>query len=223
MKLVHPLLEQQIMFSENNVNVLVIENRKFMSEFVQEFNNQINGLEGRFVLSDSGKEAKIDKKVEIIIDYFNIDFNNKKIRNKLYKFMLETAMNEEFYVKTTEVKNTILKYLYDIEEKIEFELTNDEEFDITLIFKAINVKFEVNELSFSEKLVEYLKLLSNLGTIKIFILINLKSFVSDEELKEIYKYTIYNKLNLLLIENMESNAHFQEEVVHIVDEDLCEI
>lgn len=223
MKLVHPLLEQQIMFSENNINVLVIENRKFMSEFVQEFNNQINGLEGRFVLSDSGKEAKIDKKVEIIIDYFNIDFNNKKIINKLYKFMLETAMNEEFYVKTTEVKNTILKYLYDIEEKIEFEVTNDEEFDITLIFKAINVKFEVNELSFAEKLVEYLKLLSNLGTIKIFILINLKSFVSDEELKEIYKYTIYNKLNLLLIENMESNAHFQEEVVHIVDEDLCEI
>lgn len=223
MKLVHPLLDKQIIFVENNINVFVIENRKFMAEFIQEINNQINGFEGRFVLSDSGKELKIDKNIELIIDYFNIDFNNKKIITKLYKIMQEIAMDEEFYLETIEIKNRILKYLYDIEGKIEFDIFNEEEFDIISIFKATNVKFEIAELGFTEKFVEYIKMLSNLGEIKIFVLVNLKSFVSDEDLKEIYKYINYNKLNVLLIESIEANKFFDVERIHVIDNDLCEI
>lgn len=223
MKLVHPLLEKQILFDENNINVFVIENRKFMAEFIQEMNTQINGSEGRFVLSDSDKEIKIDKGVELIIDYFNIDFNSKKIITKLYKNMQEIALDEEFYIETIGIKNKILEYLYNIEEKIEFEITNDEEIDITSVFKAINVKFEINELNFTEKIVEYIKLLNNLGAIKVFLLINLKSFVSENEISEIYKYFIYNKINVLLIETVEPNKKNDVENVYIIDKDLCEI
>ena len=223
MKLVHPLLDKQILFDENIINVFVIENRKFLAEFIQEINNQINGFEGRFVLSDLGKELKVDKNIELIIDYFNIDLNNKKILTTLYKLMQEIALEEKFYIETIEIKNAILKYIYDIEEKIEFGIVNDEEFDITSIFKAVSVKLEIDELNFLEKLAEYIKLLNKIGKIKIFILINLKSFVSDEELSEIYKYIRYNKLNVLLIENIESYNSFEVERVHIIDNDLCEI
>lgn len=37
MKLVHPDIKNQIIFSENKVNVLTIENKTFFTEFVSEF------------------------------------------------------------------------------------------------------------------------------------------------------------------------------------------
>ena len=60
MKLVYTELEQQLIFQENRVNVLVIEHKELFRRMIQELAKQIDGVEGRFVLSDNDNILKID-------------------------------------------------------------------------------------------------------------------------------------------------------------------
>lgn len=51
MKLVYTELEQQLVFQENKVNVLVIERKELFRRMIQELDKQISGEDGGFVLT----------------------------------------------------------------------------------------------------------------------------------------------------------------------------
>lgn len=56
----------------------IIESPKLFSGYVQEICAQSQGGEGRFVLSDGDKEIGISKAVEVIVNPFAVDINDKK-------------------------------------------------------------------------------------------------------------------------------------------------
>ena len=64
MKLINEDLNNEIVFEENKVNLLVIENKKKFVEFIQEIIKQINGDEGKFSLFDINTELKIHCLIE---------------------------------------------------------------------------------------------------------------------------------------------------------------
>ena len=88
------------------------------------------------------------------------------------------------------------------------------------MFKIYNIKIEETQETLLISLIEYLKILVNYCGIKIVSFINLKSYLSEEEILELYKYSNYNKIQLLLIESTERTI-LQNEMVHIVDADKC--
>ena len=71
-----------------------------------------------------------------------------------------------------------------------------------------------------ERLAEYLKLLHQLCKIQVIIFVNLKTYFSQDELEELYKFAFYEKLFLVLIENREK-PKLKEEKVCIIDADGC--
>ena len=73
MKLINEDLNNEIVFEENKVNLLVIENKKKFVEFIQEIIKQINGDEGKFSLFDINTELKIHDKIDIIKDIFDLE------------------------------------------------------------------------------------------------------------------------------------------------------
>ncbi|WP_419080568.1 type II-A CRISPR-associated protein Csn2, partial [Phascolarctobacterium succinatutens] len=73
MKLVYTELEQQLVFQENKVNVLVIEQKELFRRMIQELDKQISGEECGFVLSDNNKTIKIDKEICLILNPFALD------------------------------------------------------------------------------------------------------------------------------------------------------
>ena len=50
MKLVYTELEQQLIFQENIVNVLVVEHKELFRRMIQELDKQISGEEGGFMV-----------------------------------------------------------------------------------------------------------------------------------------------------------------------------
>ena len=58
MKLVYTELEQQLVFQENKVNVLVIERKELFRRMIQELDKQISGEDGGFVLSDNNSKLQ---------------------------------------------------------------------------------------------------------------------------------------------------------------------
>ncbi len=223
MKLVHPELENQIVFSENKINILTVENKNFFIKLIEELLQQINGDEGSFILSENNKELEISKFCQMIIDPFNLEFNNKKIVNTIYSKLKDLTIDEFHYLETLNIKRDILKYIDRIIFDYDIPLEVDNDFDITALFKALNIKVENENSSLLEKLMNYISLLTDLTNTRLFILLNLKQFFSYDELKAFYSFVNYTKISVLLLEAVFIEPKHEDEKHYIIDTDLCEI
>lgn len=77
----------EIIFESNNVAILEVKDTKCFTHIIEAINNAVNGEETNeiFLLDDEFNEINIGKETYMVIDLFNIDFNSKKILNKLYE------------------------------------------------------------------------------------------------------------------------------------------
>ena len=91
-------LENDITFTEEYINVLQIQDKKLFTNVINSLNDNINNIEDtkeRIIILDNDIEIKIEKEVLLIIDVFNIDFNQKKIQSALYN-KIEKIYKHEF-------------------------------------------------------------------------------------------------------------------------------
>ena len=220
MKLVYTELEQQLVFQENKVNVLVIEQKELFRRMIQELDKQISGEEGGVVLSDNNKIMKIDKEICLILNPFALDINSRKALTGLYNELGKLRLNEENYLKTCSLKGQIAEYIYDLLNQVDYALKFQDDFNLQSMFKALEVEFEAGEGNFLEGLVYFLDVCSKFQKVKILTFVNLKTYLMSEELHEFYKEAFYRKIQLLLLENNIVDE-LAEEAVSIVDADLC--
>lgn len=220
MKLVYTELEQQLVFQENKVNVLVIEQKELFRRMIQELDKQISGEEGRFVLSDNNKTMKIDKEICLILNPFALNINSRKALTGLYNELGKLGLNEENYLKTCSLKGQIAEYIYDLLNQADYALKFQDDFNLQSMFKALEVEFEAGEGNFLEGLVYFLDVCSKFQKVKMLTFVNLKTYLMSEELHEFYKEAFYRKIQLLLLENNIVDE-LAEEAVSIVDADLC--
>jgi len=92
-------LENDITFTEEYINVLQIQDKKLFTNVINSLNDNINNIEDtkeRIIILDNDIEIKIEKEVLMIIDVFNIDFNQKKIQSALYN-KIEKIYKQEIY------------------------------------------------------------------------------------------------------------------------------
>ena len=103
MKLVYSAYGIIFELEENKVNILVIENPTVLVEVVGRLNEQCEGKDGEFILSNENKILNISKSVSFVKDPFSIDCNNRKILTKLYQELERESMidwneeQQEFY------------------------------------------------------------------------------------------------------------------------------
>lgn len=222
MKLVHELLSRTIEFRENINNVLVIEEPTFFTKIVEDFNKQEEGKEGGVVLSENDSIIDLSKNLILITDLFNISINDKKILTKLYKIVKEEAYESANYDKTMELQNQIISYIEKLTTSLDYHVEYDLDIDFTNVFKILNLKLVEDETLLIDKLINYIKIINDLYLAKCVVIINLKAYLTKEELKNFYNEINYRKFNVLLIENKDYDR-IETEKVYIVDKDLCEI
>lgn len=222
MKLVHKDLARQIILEERQCCEWIIESPELFSKYVQELYIQSEGGEGAFVLSDNDKELSIEKCVEVIINPFSVDVNDKKLLNKLYSELKEIAFGETMYLKTQELLAGLQGYFSELEQHGAYFLTTDMETDVVAIFKAMGVRVENCSDNFLQNIDQYIKLVASLLRKKVIIFVNLGSYISTEQIEQLAKTAVYNEVSLLFIENQQRNfsTMFRR---YIIDKDKCEI
>lgn len=218
--------EKKVNFEENTVNVLEIYNQKLFSNFISCITEQSNGEadeDNKIVLMDGEKRVKIDKNVYVLTDLFNIDFNSKKIINKIYNVLEQNIKNRQ----DNEVENIMLQlrnYLIEEINEIPFEFNINSEIEILDLLKVFNVKIDTScYTTIVEKIEFIISVLSNLKIAEVLVIPNLKTYVDENELLEIYKYSIYNSVKLLIVENIHSEKLLKYENKNIIDENFDEI
>lgn len=205
--------------AENQVNVLVAESPQFFAHLIQVFYEEKQSSTGRLVLSEKDKILSLSKTMEIIVNPFCVDPNERRIMQKLYQELCAETQ-EDFFIKTGELHSCIVSYLEELSVSVPYHVTFDIEENVPNLLKAYNVRLETDGVSLLERLVEYLKLLHQLCKIQVVIFVNLKTYFSQDELEELYKFAFYEKLFFVLIENTEK-PKLKEEKICIIDTDGC--
>ncbi len=194
-------VENSIIFEDGKINSIEMENKKFFYRFVRDLYSISNGdvLEEFIFLDDNNKEISVFNKIKIFNNFFEFDFNSKKYNMEILKQLVSEINDED--------KNEILNLQKKIYTKVNKQLNK---YDIPL-YISIDIDLEaiLKELKITIKnyddILNNLFLLIDLENIlrlsNILIFINLKQYLSTEELEEFYKYAIYNNVKLILVDS----------------------
>lgn len=220
-------LENDIMFKEEYINVLQIQDKKLFTNVINSLNDNINNIEDtkeRIIILDNDIEIKIEKEVLMIIDVFNIDFNQKKIQSALYNkiekiYKQEFERMSEFQIIFQKLQLNVL----DVFNEFPFEFNYKESIGIQEYLKLLGLKISNNKGKIIDTVFSLIDVVEYLSAAKLLVFVNLKLYPSDDELNEIYKYAMYKKVNILLIETGEEKEPLENEKILYIDSDYDEI
>lgn len=162
---------------------------------------------------------QISKSLELFSQFVPFELNKKILINKVINRMQNLAMDEEHYYQTNELITLLESYLLDLS----VELTGDIEFSkITWenIIKAVGIGFTENYDSLAEKILDYMELVREYDSEKMFITLNLRSYISDDEMNKFVNDVVARGYKLLMVENIEYPI-IEHEKRYIIDADKC--
>lgn len=200
----------------------IIESPELFTEYVQELYMQCENDEGRFVLSEEENEISLSKVSEIIMNPLGLELNQKKIINKLYSELVKTSVSEVMYEKTAELTRYIANYIMDLEDNADYTVQFADRLDVSILLKAMDVKYEETEESLLEHLIRYIKLVVPLLNIRLIILVNIRSYLNDRQFDGLIQEIKYQEIKALFIENQERGCA-EGGMRYIIDKDGCEI
>ena len=86
----------------------------------------------------------------------------------------------------------------------------------------MDVKIEDSTGKFFERLVCYIKNAIEVLSVKVFVFINLRSYLTDNQMQELIQEITYQEVHALFIENQERTC-LKGGIRYIIDKDGCEI
>lgn len=224
MRIVHKDISNPVIINENKINVLVLENKKFLIDKINELINQINGDYGDYFLFDlNDEELSISKNCEILTDLFSLDFDSKKIKSAIFNELKNISNSEVFYIKIRELEKNIRDLILEIMYESDFELELDEDFDVTKLLKIYDISISKSYDSLIEKFITYIDILTDVLKIKVIFCVNLLNLFDEIDRIEIYKYLLLKKKKVVFIENDYESYDLEYEYKYIIDKDICEI
>lgn len=221
MKLVHPDFFCQIELPEDRIPILILENPTCFLKAVSDLICLSKGKEGKWILSDAGKPLNFAKTCDVLIDPFSLEINQKRLINSLYEKLEKEVINSELILEW----NAIYPHLANIVEKIlntsDHHLIYCNEIEIKDFFKFMNIQFCDSSENLIEKIIDYMALAADVLGIRLFVLINFKTYIDPTGLYYLYEQAIYRKYRLLLIESHFENEDNNLEKTIIIDKDNC--
>ena len=91
------------------------------------------------------------------------------------------------------------------------------------ILKAMDFHVDLEGLRANEAIYEQMNLVESVSKNQLYVLVNAKTFLSEEELGQLYQMVTYRKMRLLMLESGNPYRMDEFESVTIFDKDLCEI
>ena len=214
--------DNDILLINDKIFVIEIENKIYFYRFVNDLHMIYDyGLSDNILFFDEeGNELSCPGKILLILNYFDFSSIFKRYINEATKYVVNNIDGER---KNYIVKKffNILKSYNDILGDIDLPLSINEPNGFDEIIKLFKLKIEVKN-NLLENILLLIDIEKELKLNKLLIFINLKQLLTDEELKEVYKYAIYNQVVILLVDSQCYGTSKEYEKKLIIDSNLDE-
>lgn len=223
MKININFIDSIIDFNISNIYCFEIHNKKYLYRISSLFYSLSNGelMEEVECFDKDNNEVKLSNKIRMFTEYFNFDFDSKKYSADITKYVLS---NIEQYDSENilKVHSKLCKLINKELSKLELSISISSDEGIENIVKMF--KLRINQ---KEDLLDNLLLIIDLEVVlnsnKILCFMNLKQYLTKEELLEFYKYAIYNSVKIIMIESTKYDYLKDYENIIVIDQSLDEI
>ena len=210
-----------MVIQKDTVFSIECENHSYFFRIVSLFNQLSNNiLDESLKVFEQDSEINCSNKVKIILDYFNIDFSDKKYTSKI----IDVVKSKFDEIETQKILNEFKKISKILEKNIgevDLPITIQNDLDIENVLKFMKLTIQS-----SSSLLNNLFLLIDIESIfhfnVFFVFVNLKSYLTVSELNEFYKYALYHEIPIILIDNCNYGISLDNEKKLIIDDNLNE-
>ena len=223
MNLIYTFLDNKIDLYNDYVNSIEILNNNYfyrLTNLIYKYSNDQEVEELYF--TENNEEIKLDKKIRIITNYYDFDFNNKKYINELIK-NISNNTDDNILLKLNNNYNKLYKVLSSLINSVDLNFKVDiyDEFSINEILNNFNLSIPSKD-NLLDNLILLIDIEKQFNINKILVFINLKDYLSREEIIEFEKYCIYNNVYVILFDNSKYKNNSYEKKF-IIDNDLSEV
>lgn len=211
-------IEKDFQIEPGNIYNLNIENQKF-------YYNLLGKLydfdEDTFIYSKDYEIKNLNKSCLIIDNIFNLDANNKKILNSLYKRISSELIDKSDKDKIEKINSTILSLLNKISLDLNLSVDYYTDLDVIKILNLYNFCFKMDQSTPLEKFVTYIKANLEINKYKFIISTNILPMFSKNDIELLsneLKYLGLTLINITLIHQKYENLVDSL----TIDNDLCE-
>lgn len=220
MMLAFDLLNDTVDLDGDFVAHLIIENKKIFRQTMRSFYDDT--VDEIITFSDNFTPFEFSKKGYFIPNMLDLDFQNKKLMNKINSVMQQTALNE-CDEELTSIRRDIISLFDKLNQMFDFEYDAQFDVDYSAILKLLDFKIDTSSRSCAELLVSYILLLNKYLKFDLFVLHNVYAYFDNEETEFIFKTLKLNHINLLCLSSSKPEKYSCFERVYILDNDLCSI
>ena len=205
----------------NGVGVLVVENANKFVRYCNDFVAQQNGEDGCFIFDDGDKAFSFKKNGCILFDFFGLSLCDKKIISGLYDQM-KSVVDDEYLQEYYELRGRMSEFCDMLSVDSPIAVEYDADLCVQDFLKTMKVKPIDNKNSFAENILDYLDAQSRFAGTKLYVLVNLLSFLDDKDYALLMTHFAYAPYSVLLLERKQCDRVDNEPML-IIDNDLCEI
>ncbi len=189
-------LNDAVELSNSKIPVLVIENKKIFRQALRSFLDDT--VEELFTFSQDFKPFDFNKRGFFISNAIDLDFQNKKLVNKINSLMQKTAVNE--CGEDLASIQTLLINLFDkLNKMYDFEYDSNFEIDYSSILKLFQFNIDTSSHDLPQLLISYIILLNKYLKFDLFVLHSLYDFFDNNELEGIYETLSLSHINILIL------------------------
>lgn len=216
-------LDNTIELLDGRICTIEIENKAYFFRFVNALYHIMNGEgeEGIQFYDENLKEMNCNGKIQVISNYFQFDFNTKRIQSALIKYVNENMSDDE-KTRISGCYSNFIKEYKKVLSKLDIAVDLEVDENVDSLAKLLKVAIPTKE-----ELIDNISLMidleKELRINKILFFVNLKQYLSREEIIELYKYALYNSVSILLIDSIHYDIINDYESKLMIDDNLEEV
>ena len=219
MKIRYSKLDLEIPIDKNKINFLVLENKDYYYDFIVNTLASESNDDSIVSVIEKDKMIPLGKSGFIIDAPQDLSFESMAYKSELYKYITQNAydMLEEKY----SIVNSLTEELFDeLNMNLQFEIDFNEELTFKDFLSAYKVKLINPEVTFLERLIQYIQTLHKLSEKNLFIIANCASFIKLKDYMELLKFVKYEDIDILFVDQQRVALSCEMNEC-IIDNDLC--
>ena len=215
-------IENAIEFRQGMISVLEINNKSLFKNMIMKLYQITQGMDNDFAINIvDGDEINNLKNFELVTDIFSIDESD--INNKLVKYLNNELENSEYKKEIFEILEELKSKFLNYFDDIPFEMCYNYDISIIDLLKDFAPKLNnQKDFSYLKMLNNYIKAIKMLKITDLIVFVDIKKYLTKEELVQFYQNAFMLDLSVLLIESNSSEIIDGYEWKLNIDNDLYE-
>ncbi len=213
---------QDTQISNESVTVINCAHSATFRNFVANFKG-VEDAQTELAILKNNQPIDLKKSCFVITDFFDFSVNSKALISKLYGKIVEDNIAEiDMNTKFQTIFADILANIENLIQNAELNLQTVSTIDIKDFFKFVDLKL-IESLNPLERVLDFVQLNNYMKLYDIIVLVNPKSYFSNKDMVEIYRFALYNEITIIVL---EGSAHYQKldyEQIISIDEDLFDV